>query len=163
MADTGPETSSHAEWEREAYLIDALAQLEKLATDSTKARSWGAAERAKGRAIAVRAELDQLRETRTRAAEPPPSPEEHRAEILREIRRMRIGAQAAGSWVAAEKLLVEEQQMLIALEEERRRAEADRLGAADPEEIVGELVELIGRLPEQLLDRVREAVARRGA
>ncbi len=149
---------AQAKWTREEYLVDALDHYEQLARDAQEHGPLGAAVKAKDSARIVRAELDQLRETQRRAAEPPPSPGEHREEILREIRRMRIGAQASGSWVAAEKLLVEEQQMLLALEEERRNAEVQRMMEEDLGAIVGEVTSLIATLPDALIDQIQRAI-----
>lgn len=160
MLGNTKQKSPHSKWTREEYLVTSLAHYEWLAQEAAAKQSWVAAVRAKDSARIVRAELDQLRETESRQ-DPPPCPEEHQAEILHEVRRMRIGAQAAGSWVAAARLLEQEQQVLAAVEAERREREAEILAASDPDEVVNELVAVIGQLPPTLLELVQGALERR--
>lgn len=150
-------TTARAKWSRSEYLEDSLAQLEAMAAKAEKAKSYTAAVRAKTEAVRIRGELDQLRETERRQ-EPPTSSDEHRAEILAEVRRLRQGATEAGSYVAAASLLKLERELLAADEEERRRAEQDRLMQADEETLREEAVEIARGLPRAVLE---EALAER--
>lgn len=111
---------------REEYLVAALRQLEDQVEAAEDDQSWNAAVNAKAKALQVRAELDQLRETQVRTVAPR-NVEDHKAEVLSEVRRLRIGATEAGSYVAAATLLRLEREMLTATQAELTEAEAKAL------------------------------------
>lgn len=148
--------TAKAKWTQEEYLVDALAYFEDLAA-SAFSKNPAAADRAKAHAVKIRNELDQLRATRD-ADRTPLDPDGHTEEVLREIRRMRIGATEAGVYTAAAKLIEQEQSLLRELREERRQAELEQLMAEDLGTIVSEITTLIRTLPESLLDEIRQAV-----
>lgn len=148
-----------ARWTREEYLLDALDHYETLARKAEVAKSWNAAVKAKDSARLVRDQLDQLRETESRAADAAALDlEGHTEEILGETRRLRLGATAAGSYVAASKLIEQEQSLLKELREERRQAEIDQMMEEDLGAIVSEISTLIKTLPDALLEELKQAI-----
>jgi hypothetical protein len=132
------------------YLEDALVHYETLAEQASSAESWVAAVKAKDRAIELRAELDQLRETSKRLDQAPSTIEEHKAEIRSEARRLRQGATEAGSYVAAANLLKLEGELLAQAEAEAQAEKRRRMEHIDEKGLVGTLREAIGRLPEDV-------------
>lgn len=136
---TQPETGS-----REEYLVAALRQLEKQVKSAERDRSWVAAVQAKRQAMAVRAELDQLRETQRRL-ESPATVRDHKAEVLSEVRRLRVGATEAGSFVAAANLLRLERDLLSQTQAEVTAAEAEALARKTVAELEAEVEELRAR------------------
>lgn len=130
-------TTKPAERGRESYLVASLRQLEGMAA----AYKGMPAVAAKKEALRVRDTLDQLRETSKRVAELL-TREEHRQEVLAEIRRLRIAATAAGSYVAAEKLLKSELDMLARDEVAQTEAEKAALQSREEAELERELEEL---------------------
>jgi hypothetical protein len=166
MAPPRRKTPPHSKWSREQYLVDALAQLEATAVEAEKKESYVAAVNAKHRAILVRAELDQLRETERRQAAPA-TPEAHKEEILAEVRRLRTGATEAGSYVAAANLLKLERDMLAAQEAERRAEEEKKLLHLGEDALLELIREQTAALPPQVLERLiellRDRLADQGA
>lgn len=127
---------------REDYLVAALRQLESQVRKAEKDRSWTAAVQAKKYAVQVRADLDQLRETERRQRSMPASADEHKTEILAEVRRLRLGATAAGSYVAAAALLKLEREMLTVAAVEATEAEARALAERSVADLEAEIAEL---------------------
>lgn len=119
---------------RSAYLQLSLRQFEELAISAEADESWGAAVDAKQKAIALRAQLDEMAET-ARRARIPASPEAHKAEILHEVRRLR---QAAGASYVAANLLRLEREMLDSDDTARRERERDASGRQSDEELEAE-------------------------
>jgi hypothetical protein len=151
--------NGHAHVAREKYLVDALEQLEKIAADATAARSYVAAVKAKTEATKVRAELDQLRETKRRSKRKRKTPMAVRQEeVLSEITRLREAATEAGSYVAAAGLLKLEREALTAAEAERRARDDEERAHLDDAAIVALLIEHIAALPVTLRERIREAI-----
>lgn len=126
---------------REEYLVAALRQLEAQVQAAEESRSWTAAVQAKAKALQVRAELDQLRETQQRQTMPA-SAAEHRAEVVSEVRRLRIGATEAGSYIAAAQLLRAELEILAQVQAADSKEDADELARKELEEIEAEIEEL---------------------
>jgi hypothetical protein len=96
--------------------------------------------------MAARAELDQLRETQRRL-EVPESVQDHKAEVLSEVRRLRVGATEAGSFVAAANLLRLERDLLSQTAAEATAAEAEALAKKTVAELEAEVEELRARRP----------------
>jgi len=140
-----PTTARPEQGSREEYLVAALRQLERQTVSAERDRSWSAAVQSKTKAIAVRAELDQLRETARRQAMPP-TVAEHRSEVLSEVRRLRVGATEAGSYVAADRLLRLEHEMLGRAEEARTEAEEQALLETETAALEQEIARLQGKL-----------------
>lgn len=129
---------------REDYLVAALRQLEEQVLSAEEDRSWTAAVNAKHRALLVRAELDQLRETQVRTAAPA-TVDDHKNEVLSEVRRLRIGATEAGSYVAAATLLRLERDLLSQTQAEVTEAEAKAIKAKTTADLEAEIAELQAR------------------
>jgi hypothetical protein len=149
--------SDHADWSNLDYLVDALAQFERQAVAAEGAGSWGAATLAKKAALAVRADIETIRQTE---AQPPApvDPVEHARELLAETRRMRIAATSAQSYVAATSLMKLEQEQLHTASLERKAAAEAELAGRSEAEIASELVELLRALPPDLRAAVVDAV-----
>jgi hypothetical protein len=111
MARTSRQTTPKARWTRRQYLEDALAQYEAIAVVAETEKSYQAAVRAKEMAAKTRAEIDQFDES-LRAMVLPASPEEHRDEVMKSVRRLRASAEAGQSFVAASNLLKLEADLL---------------------------------------------------
>ncbi len=120
---------------REDYLVESLRQLEAM---SRRGGSAGARVQAKTKAIHVRDALDQLREAERQAAAMPAGPDEHRAEILAEVRRLRQGSASSGSWVAAKDLLRAEWDMIVQAEAQAQARDAGRLAEASENDLRAE-------------------------
>ncbi len=129
---------------REEYLVAALRQLEAQVEDAEDDQSWNAAVNAKAKALQVRAELDQLRETQAKARMPA-TVAEHKADVLATVHQLRVGATTAGSYVAAAALLRLEREMLQQTAAERSQAEVDALAAKTVADLEAEIEELRAR------------------
>jgi hypothetical protein len=105
------------------YLRLRLRELEEVAGEAREAGSFTAAVQALAKAVQIRSEIDEL-ERLARALAIPSDPKEHRRELMVTIRQMRLEAHAAGSYVAAAKLLTLEEELLA-------RADADAADAVD--------------------------------
>lgn len=125
----------------EAYLVASLAQYEQMAVDAEEDESWNAAVSAKKEAVKTRADLDRLRETQKKI-EVPASREEHKAELLATVRRLRIGAEEAGSYIAADKLLRAEREFVRLAEEEERLEREAKLKLRSREDLLEEIARL---------------------
>jgi hypothetical protein len=105
--------------------------------DAEDDQSWNAAVNAKAKALQVRAELDQLRETQVRTSAPR-TVAEHKGEVLSEVRRLRIGATEAGSYGPAAALLRLEMDLLSQTQSDLTEAEAKALAAKTLTELEAE-------------------------
>lgn len=150
-------TTVRATWTRRQYLEDALAHYEQLARIAEKAESYQAAVRAKMQAVEVRSEIDQLDEAE-RVMDFPQNLDEHRHEVLRQVRKLRAAAEASNSFIAAAKLLQLEHQLVDA--EEARRRNAEKPDDRSLEEVLAEVESKLEDLPPTLRVRLREV--RRG-
>lgn len=130
-----------ADGTRLEYLEASLVQVEKQARAAEKDRSWVAATRAKAEAIKIRAAMDEIREVERRRAAPE-TVADHKAEVLSEIRRLRIGATEAGSYVAAAQLLRLERDILTTTRAEQSAAEAEAIAKKTVAELAAEIDEL---------------------
>ncbi len=145
--------------------MDALGQLEDLADQAQTDGSYQAAVRAKTQARQIRAELDRLDET-ARASEAPATTAEHELELMGEVRRMRLQAREAGSYVASANLLKLERD-LVAERRAREEEERDRnLAHQDEEEILDAVLDAADELPDQLVrmlaKRLEDLIIARG-
>ena len=126
------------------YLAQSHRELEDLAAEARREKSFTAALQAKRAAMQARAELEQLRATKAKASAPA-SVEDHRAEAMAEVRRLRVSATEAGSYVAASKLLQLEIDLLQAYAAGLSEDAARRLAEASIEELRAEIDALQAR------------------
>jgi hypothetical protein len=151
-----PPKSEHVRATRERYLEQALDDLEAQRANAEADGSWTAAVQAKRAALAVRADLDALRERRrAMTAEWPSDPGERREALAQAAREMRVSAAESGSFVAATQLLRLEADIVKGIEPEPE-PELDMT----PEEVIAEAVEDLSTLPADMLDRILEALGR---
>lgn len=129
--------TAHSTWSYEDYLVDALAQFEEMARDASTDASHVAAVSAKQRAVATRAELEQVRAAK-RPPKFPTSEEEYNAEILTEHRQQRLQALQAGSFVAASQMLRAERDLVAAHFAEIRQRADDEKKKKTPEQVLAE-------------------------
>ena len=119
---------------RIAYLQLSLRHLEELAIEAEADQSWGAAVDAKQKAIALRAQIDELEE-QARRARRPASADAHEDELLFEVRRLR---QAAGASYVAANLLRLEHDMLDKARTAKREEQRDKHREMSTEELEAE-------------------------
>ena len=123
------------------HLRTSLAALERVAQAAEDAESYTAAVQARVAAVRTRGQIEQL-ERVERAKIVPSTPEERRAELLVVARILRVEAHAAGSYVAAAKLLDFEDQLQARASEAVADEDARRLRARSTEDIAREIEEL---------------------
>jgi hypothetical protein len=160
---TRKRSSPHSSWSREDYLVDALATFEALASDP--AIPGGGRVKAKAEAVKTREALDLLRATDA-ASNAPVSAAEHRAEILGVVRRLRVGASAAGSYIAAGDLLRQEHDLVVAAEAATKVEAASALAAVPDADLDADLeatvAALLDGLAPDVLDHLVETWQARG-
>lgn len=122
-------------------------QLDELVTSAAEDASWNAAVQAKARALQVRAEIDELEQTQAarKRRRVQRTTEAYYDDLLGQVATIRIGAIAAGSWVAAGTALRLEADLLA-----QRAAAVDKAAAAARAAMTLEEIETeIGRLRAQ--------------
>lgn len=142
-------TTAKARWTRREYLEDALHQMETTAADAESSGSYQAAVAAKKSAMQIRSEIDQIDEA-DRVMALPPSVEEHQAEVIRQVRRLRAAAEASNSFGPAADLLKLESALV--------QAEADRqaaLAAQQETRTAAEVLALVQAKMDALPDVLR--------
>lgn len=139
---------------REAFLEHQIDRLERIAVAAVQQRQPGAAVAARAEATRLRAQLDQLRAVARAAKRKPRSQEAYEAELLGVTRRLRQAAEAAGSFVAAEKLLDSEREQLAEQKARDAAAEQERLAHLDDDAIVAIVVADLRGLPPELRRRI---------
>ncbi len=144
---------------RKAFLAHQIRELELLASaSSTTERQPGAAVAARKLAAELRVALDEASKPKARQPKPrkgPPRPED----AIAEVRRLRVAASHAGSFVAAANLLQLEVELEQAADARRKAEEQERLAHMTEGEMVARLVATLARMPAPLRARVLEAVA----
>lgn len=152
MAGGRRRKTARAQWPRRDYLVDALAHYENMARDAEKQSSWQAAVRAKMQAVAIRSEIDQLDESQ-QVMELPSSLEDHRTEVLRQVRKLRAAAEASNSFVAASTLLKLEAELVAAEDQRQREAKAGE-ETRTSDEILATIQDKLSALPDVLKAKV---------
>jgi len=138
---------------RRAYLEEAVAQHERQARDAAKAKSYAAAVAAKKAARDARSELDQLTAADAAVTEMAADPGELLRGILVDVRRMRVSATEAGSYVAAERLIKTEAEIVG-----RMAAQAQPTVQLTGDELVAAAVSELAALPPDLRTRILEGL-----
>lgn len=141
---------------RVEFLEHQVVELERLASDKVlQHRAPGAVVSARSKAAELRGQLDELRASKKRR---PRRKGDQAAEVLDEVRRLRMAAAEAGSFVPAANLLKLELELVEAAESRRLDREREQLAHLDGGALVLRLVEALRSLPPQVRERVRAAV-----
>ena len=139
---------------RRAYLEAAVAQHERQAREAAKAKSFAAAVAAKKAAREARSELDQLNAADAAVSEMAgDTPAELLRGILVDVRRMRVSATEAGSYVAAERLIKTEAEIVG-----RMAAQVPPPVQLTGDELVAAAVAELQALPPDLRTRILEGM-----
>lgn len=126
------------------YLRAALVELDELVQSAAADASWNAAVQAKARALQVRAEIDELEQTQAarKRRTVKRTTEAYYDDLLAQVSTIRIGAIAAGSWVAAGTALRLEADLLASRAVAVDKAAASARAAMTLEEIEHEIARL---------------------
>lgn len=126
------------------YLRAALVELDELVQAAAADASWNAAVQAKARALQVRAEIDELEQTQAarKRRTVKRTTEAYYDDLLAQVSTIRIGAIAAGSWVAAGTALRLEADLLASRAVAVDKAAASARAAMTLEEIEHEIARL---------------------
>lgn len=138
---------------RRAYLEDAIVQHERQAEKAEEAQSFGAAVAAKKAAEVVRSELDQLLAAEKAVRAMSDDPVSELWGVVADVRRMRVAATEAGSYVAATKLIQSEADILA-----KMAADAVPTAELEGDALVAAAVTELRSLPPHLLARILEGL-----
>jgi len=150
--------TARATWPRRDYLEDALAQYEANAAAAAKAGSWSAVAKLKQLAVGIRSEIDQLDES-ARVMALPDNLDDHRLEVLQQVRKLRAAAEASNSFVAASTLLKLEAEM-VREERDRLKALAEKTKERTAAQVLAEVQKKLEALPDRLRQQLEAALPR---